>query len=60
MNETRKLTEWSFWLHSGNLTPKDALDVFVRSRVPGFSFGRWIIGMADEGAYSEDPLDEAA
>jgi hypothetical protein len=44
----------------GALTPKDALEVFARYRVPGFSFGKWLIEMVDEEVYLEDLFNEAA
>ena len=44
----------------GILTPKDALDIFAQHRVPGFSFGKWLIEMVDEGVYLEDLFNEAA
>ena len=48
-------------MDKGSLTPKDALDVFARHRVPGFSFGKWLIEMVDEGVYLDILLfNEAA
>ena len=44
----------------GTITTRDALDAFARHRVPGFSFGRWIVEMVDEGVYLEAVFDEAA
>lgn len=45
----------------GSITPKDALKVFTRHRVPDFSFGRWLVEMADEGVYLDTILfNEAA
>ncbi|EYD73846.1 hypothetical protein Rumeso_04581 [Rubellimicrobium mesophilum DSM 19309] len=44
----------------GDLTPKQALKVFAHHSVPGFSFGRWLVEMVDEGVYLEDIYNEAA
>jgi hypothetical protein len=44
----------------GSITPKEALDTFARHPVPGFSFGRWLVEMVDEGVYLEDLYNEAA
>ena len=44
----------------GIITPKDALDIFAQHRIPGFSFGKWLIEMVDEGVYLEDLFNEAA
>lgn len=48
-------------MDKGSVTPKDALEVFARHRVPGFSFGRWLVEMVDEGVYLDTLLfNEAA
>ena len=48
-------------MDKGSITPKDALEVFSRHRVPGFSFGRWLVEMVDEGVYLDTLLfNEAA
>ena len=44
----------------GALTPKDALDIFAQHRVPGFSFGKWLVEMVDEDVYLENLFNEAA
>ncbi len=47
-------------MDTGVLTPKDALDIFAQHRVPGFSFGRWLIEMVDEGVYLDTRFSKAA
>ena len=48
-------------MDTGSITPKDALEVFACRRVPGFSFGRWLVEMVDEGVYLDTLLfNEAA
>ncbi len=44
----------------GTISTGAALDAFTRHRVPGFSFGRWIVEMVDEGVYLEDLYNAAA
>lgn len=44
----------------GAFTSKDALEAFARHRVPGFSFGRWLVEMVDEDVYRETVFNEAA
>ena len=44
----------------GALTSKDALEAFARHRVPGFSFGRWLVEMVDEDVCRETVFNEAA
>lgn len=47
-------------MDTGSLTPKEALEIFARYRVPGFSFGKWLVEMVDEGVYLEELYNEAA
>jgi hypothetical protein len=47
-------------MDTGVLSPKNALDIFAQHRVPGFSFGKWLIEMVDKGVYLEDLFNEAA
>jgi hypothetical protein len=47
-------------MDQGSLTPKDALQMFASHPVPGFSFGKWLVEMVDEGIYLEDLFNEAA
>jgi len=47
-------------MDQGAITPKDALEIFARRPVPGFSFGRWLVEMVDEGVYLEDLYNAAA
>ncbi len=44
----------------GDISPATALEVFGRESVPGFSFGRWLVEMVDEGVYLEAVFDEVA
>ncbi|TNC60057.1 hypothetical protein [Rubellimicrobium roseum] len=44
----------------GRITTREALETFTRHRVPGFSFGRWLVEMVDEGVYLDAVYDEAA
>ena len=36
------------------------LETFTRHRVPGFSFGRWLVEMVDEDVYLEALFNDAA
>ena len=47
-------------MDDGSITSRDALEAFAHHRVPGFSFGRWIVEMVDEGVYLDGVLDEAS
>lgn len=47
-------------MDQGHITSGQALDAFARARVPGFSFGRWLVDMVDEGVYLDAVYDEAA
>jgi len=47
-------------MDTGAITPKDALEVFAHHRVPGFSFGRWLVEMVDEDVYLDILFNEAA
>ena len=47
-------------MDQGDITPKDALAAFAQHPIPGFSFGRWLVEMVDEGIYLEDLYNEAA
>lgn len=47
-------------MDAGLLTSGQVLETFSRDRVPGFSFGRWLVDMVDEGIYLEAVFDEAA
>ena len=44
----------------GVLTLGQALEAFAHDRLPGFSFGGWLVEMVDEGVYLETVHDEAA
>ncbi len=44
----------------GSISTKEALETFSRHRVLGFSFGRWLVEMVDEGIYLDAIYDEAA
>ncbi|EPX86268.1 hypothetical protein ruthe_01081 [Rubellimicrobium thermophilum DSM 16684] len=35
----------------GTISPDDARQFFLRARVPGFDFDRWLEEMVDEGVY---------
>lgn len=47
-------------LDRGSIRTKDALEAFARHRVPGFSFGRWMAEMLEEGVYLEAAVQQAA
>ncbi|TNC49623.1 hypothetical protein FHG66_10985 [Rubellimicrobium rubrum] len=47
-------------MDDGSLTSGQVLAVFADNRVPGFSFGRWLVDMVDEGVYLDTVYDEAA
>jgi len=47
-------------MDQGAITPKDALEAFAQHPIPGFSFGRWLVEMVDEGVYLDDLYNEAA
>ena len=47
-------------MDQGRITTKVALETFTRHRVPGFSFGRWLVEMVDEGIYLDAIYNEAA
>ena len=44
----------------GALTSKDALEAFTRHRIPGFSFGPWLVEMVDDDVYHDAVFNEAA
>ena len=44
----------------GTITAGQALEAFTRHRIPGFSFGRWLVDMVDEGVYRDAVYDEVA
>lgn len=44
----------------GRITARDALEAYGSGRVPGFSLGRWLVEMVDEGVYLDEILHEAA
>ncbi|TNC71335.1 hypothetical protein [Rubellimicrobium roseum] len=47
-------------MDEGRITAKDALEAYGFIRIPGFSLGRWLVEMVDEGVYLDELLDEAA
>ena len=47
-------------MDQGRVTTKEALETFTRYRIPGFSFGRWLVDMVDEGVYLDAVYDRAA
>jgi hypothetical protein len=47
-------------MDQGSITTREALETFTRYRVSGFSFGRWLVEMVDEGIYLDAIYDEAA
>ena len=47
-------------MDDGTITSNDALEAFAHHRIPGFSFGKWIVDMVDEGVYLDEVSDEAS
>ncbi|NAZ36219.1 hypothetical protein [Rubellimicrobium sp. CFH 75288] len=46
-------------MDEGAISPLQAARFFARYHVPGFSFGRWLRDMVDEGVYVGAPPDAA-
>ncbi|WP_210527443.1 hypothetical protein [Rubellimicrobium arenae] len=47
-------------MDEGAITSGQALEAFGQAAIPGFSFGRWLVDMVDEGVYLEAVYDDAA
>ena len=47
-------------MDQGSTTTQEAMDTFARSRIPGFSFVRWLVDMVDEGVYLDSRFEDAS
>ncbi|TNC50537.1 hypothetical protein FHG66_08595 [Rubellimicrobium rubrum] len=47
-------------MDKGLITARDALEIYRSHQISGFSLGRWLVEMVDEGVYLDEIFDEAA